>query len=221
VNSPHGPILLRSGALLYLAKLWEPLSGLPSGPEAGQIVAMSSTDEGQTWTLRGTVPLIPGTIWANYHEAHVVELPDGKLIGAVRLQSTATPEGDVTRAGLDDFSVVLTESHDGGQTWATPRSVGILGSPPHLLRHSSGTLVLTYGYRKPPFGQRVALSRDEGKTWEADLILRDDGPDADLGYPATVELPDGDLFSVYYQKPHAAEDRCALLWTRWRWDDSA
>ncbi len=45
-------------------------------------------------------------------------------------------------------------------------------------------------------------------------MLRDDGPDGDLGYPASVELPDGSLFTVYYQKVRAGEP-CSLLWTRW------
>jgi|GEM_PF-2200825 len=34
------------------------------------------------------------------------------------------------------------------------------------------------------------------------------------GYPATVELGDGSLFSVYYQKA-AANEHCSLLWSRW------
>ena len=58
------------------------------------------------------------------------------------------------------------------------------------------------------------LSYDEGESWEAGYVLRDDGPDGDLGYPAGVELPDGSLFTVYYQKVREGEP-CSLLWTRW------
>ncbi len=76
-------------------------------------------------------------------------------------------------------------------------------------------LILTYGYRQAPFGQRVALSRDDGMTWDHDWIFRDDGLDDDLGYPSTVELGDGSLVSVYYQKA-AAGEKCSLLWSRWR-----
>jgi hypothetical protein len=96
-----------------------------------------------------------------------------------------------------------------------PRSLGFHGSPPHLLRHSSGALLLTYGYRQAPFGQRVAISRNEGATWDPDWIIRDDGPDWDLGYPSTVELADGRLFTVYYQK-YPGDKACSLLWSRWR-----
>ena len=62
---------------------------------------------------------------------------------------------------------------------------------------------------------RIAISRDEGRTWTADWVLRGDGPDWDLGYPSTVELADGSLLTVCYQKA-AAEEPCALRWSRWR-----
>jgi hypothetical protein len=212
VNSPHGPLRSRSGALLYFGKECRTFDEL----NTGKIVAMASHDSGKTWTPAGTVPLVPGTAWGCYHEAHAAELPDGRLIGMIRLQNCGGPGGDVTKVGLVDFSVLQTESKDHGRTWSLPRGLGFHGSPPHLLVHSSGTLVLTYGYRLQPFGQRVALSRDSGQTWEHDWVLRDDGPDGDLGYPATVELPGGELLSVYYQKPQAVEDKCALLYSRWR-----
>ena len=212
LNAPHGPTRCRDGALLYLGKAFGQAGELCSGP----IVASRSRDDGQTWTRLGEVPMVPGTSHGSYHEAHVIELPDGRLLGMIRLQNSAGPDGDVSRAGLIHFSILQTESTDGGRTWAPPRGLGFHGSPPHLLRHSSGTLILTYGCRQKPFGQRVALSRDGGATWEPDWVLRDDGPDSDLGYPATVELPGGGLLSVYYQKPHATTDACALLCSRWR-----
>ncbi|MBN1810166.1 MAG: exo-alpha-sialidase [Planctomycetes bacterium] len=103
---------------------------------------------------------------------------------------------------------------DGGLAWSTPKPLNFHGGPPHLLRHSSGLLILTYGYRQKPYGQRVAFSRDDGVMWEYDWIIRDDGPDGDLGYPSTVELADGSLFTVYYQKA-AKGEKCSLLWSRW------
>ncbi len=71
--------------------------------------------------------------------------------------------------------------------------------------HSSGALLCTYGYRKHPYGQRAMMSRDGG-------------PDSDLGYPSSVELADGSVFTVYYQKERAG-GQCALLWTRRYIDD--
>jgi hypothetical protein len=45
--------------------------------------------------------------------------------------------------------------------------------------------------------------------------VRDDGFDWDLGYPSTVELADGSLFSVYYQKVQG-NHKASLLWSRWQ-----
>jgi hypothetical protein len=161
----------------------------------------------------GVVPLYPGTVGGHYHEPHLVELPNGKLIGMIRIQN-AEDCAKLEDLGLIPFSIMQTESTDGGSTWTEPKPLGFHGSPPHVMRHSSGALVMVYGYRQEPFGERAAISRDEGQTWTHDLILRDDGPDSDLGYPATVELADGSLFTVYYQKA-AKGEKCSLLWSRW------
>ena len=206
VSAPHGPICLRSGILLYLGKDSQEMG-------TGHILAAQSADRGRTWEILSQVPLYPGTEPASYHEPHVVELPDGRLIGMIRLEN-AGPQADVTQAGLVSFSLLQTDSVDGGRSWSEPRPLGFHGSPPHLLRHSSGVLICVYGYRQPGYGQRLMLSRDDGRTWDHDWILRKDGPDSDLGYPSTVELQDGSLLTVYYQK-YAPGEKCSLLWSRW------
>jgi hypothetical protein len=205
-STPHGPIVLANGDLLYLGKD-------ATGMSEGRIVAARSRDGGHTWQVQGTVPLYPGTVGANYHEPHVAELPDGRLVGMIRIEGGGTAA--LSAAGLVEFSLMQTDSTDGGQTWSTPKPLGFHGSPPHLLRHSSGVLVCVYGYRQPGYGQRVMFSRDGGATWDHDWIIRDDGPDGDLGYPASVELADGSLFTIYYQKV-PGDRKCSLLCSRWR-----
>lgn len=213
VTAPHGPIRLASGALLYLGKTF--LTDRHGGRiRAGEIRAVTSDDDGVTWQQRGTVPLYRDTIEAQYHEPHVLELPGGKLIGLIRLQN-AEDAPQLEGLGLVHFSLAQTESADRGETWTTAKPLGFHGSPPHLLRHSSGAVVCAYGYRQPPFGQRAAISLDGGVTWAYDHILRDDGPDHDLGYPSSVELGDGSILTVYYQKRHSPGEKCSLLWTRW------
>ena len=44
------------------------------------------------------------------------------------------------------------------------------------------------------------LSADYGRTWQKDVPLFTDGVSGDLGYPATVELKDGSLLTVFYAK---------------------
>ncbi|HVF10057.1 MAG TPA: sialidase family protein [Abditibacteriaceae bacterium] len=214
VTAPHGPIRLQSGDLLYFGKEFGKSRDDFTGG-TGRVIAMQSNDDGATWQELGEVPLCEGTHVESYHEPHVVELPSGKLIGVIRIQNFGG-KAQLEDAGILNFSIMQTESEDGGRTWTTARPLGFHGSPPHILRHSSGVLVLSYGYRQEPYGERVALSRDDGATWEHDFVLRDDGPDSDLGYPASVELADGRVLTVYYQKPSRREDKCAFLWSRWQ-----
>jgi len=205
ISSPHGPIVLKNGDLLYFGK---EMFEAPSTYDVGEISTYKSKDGGNTWFRLGDVPALPGIPTKYFCEPHAVELPSGKLIGAIRLEMPE-PVGEAF-----NFSILMTESEDGGVTWAPGKPLGFHGCPPHLLRHSSGKLVMTYGYRQEPFGERVAISCDDGATWEHDWILRDDGPEGDLGYPSTVELSDGSLYSVYYQKA-AAGEQCSLLYSHW------
>ncbi len=209
VSTPHGPIRLRSGNLLYLGKPY----GTWDDMRLGGICAAASRDGGRTWDGLGAVPVAANTDPANYHEPHALELPSGKLLGVIRIENHSGKE--LAASGIPTFSIMQTESADGGATWSQARPLGFHGSPPHLLRHSSGVLVMTYGYRQAPFGQRVAISRDDGATWDHDWIVRDDGPDGDLGYPSTVELADGSLFTVCYQKV-TGDAKCSLLWSKWQ-----
>jgi len=211
LTAPHGPILLQTGIVLFLGKSFSTMENFVRGE--GAVASMRSSDGGVHWELGGSVPLLGGTIDAQYHEAHVVELPDGHLIGLIRFQDA--PGHAATDIGTSSFSLLQTRSDDRGRTWSKPVPLKFHGAPPHLLYHSSGILVCSYGYRQAPYGQRAMLSSDAGQTWHYDYILRDDGVDSDLGYPSSVELGDGSLFSVYYQKERGAHDRCSLLWTRW------
>lgn len=208
VSTPHGPIRLANGDLLYLGK-----ANFSTPDRAtGVIMACRSSDGGRTWAELGEVPACPGASHANVHEPHVAELADGRLVGMIRFQ----------RSGPDDpvkdqinFSLSQTESDDGGETWSIARPTGVYGSPPGLLAHSSGALLCVYGYRQEPYGQRAMVSRDGGQTWGDEIVLRDDGPDGDLGYPDSVEMPDGSVMTIYYQKSQAGE-KCSLLYTRWQ-----
>jgi hypothetical protein len=134
----------------------------------------------------------PGSL--RFGEPHVLQLPSGRIIMMIR--ATARPYNDM------DPRCVLWESYsdDNGNTWGEPFATPLWGFPPHLLLLSDGRVVCSYGYRRPPFGQRVCISED-GVTWkrEDEVILRDDAPNGDLGYPASVELEPGLVLTVYYQ----------------------
>ncbi len=181
VDSPHGPIQLADGRLLYAGKdLWR---------EGHRVGFCQSTDDGATWKWLAELPVREGDSHENYHELHAVETADGRLIAQIRNHNTANSR-----------ETLQSESDDGGKSWSVPHSIGVWGLPSHLLRLADDRLLMTYGHRRPPLGNQARLSENHGRTWSEPMILSGDGPSGDLGYPSTVQLADGPLVSVWYEK---------------------
>jgi Neuraminidase (sialidase) len=133
-----------------------------------------------------------------------VEAADGTIIAQIRNHNAAN-KGETLQS----------ESKDGGKTWSLPHSIGVWGLPSHLLKLRDGRFLMTYGHRRLPFGNQARLSADNGQTWSDAMILSGDGAGGDLGYPSTVELGDGRLLTVWYEKmkehPHAVLRQA--IWT--------
>ncbi len=195
VNSPHGPIQLSDGRLLYAGvRLWDP------GRKVG---VCESTDDGQTWRWLSDIPVRDGDQMKDYHELHAVETTSGKIIVHIRNHNPSQSR-----------ETLQCESDDGGMTWTSPHSIGVWGLPSFLLRLRSGRLLMSYGYRRAPFGNQARYSDDEGNTWSEPLTISDDGSGGDLGYPSTVELSDGSLLTVWYEKM-SDSPKAVLRQARW------
>jgi len=180
VNSPHGPIQLADGRLLYAGKeLWR---------GENRVGVCRSADDGQTWEWLAGIPTRDGDTHRNYHELHAVETADGRILVQIRNHNQAN-------AG----ETLQCESADGGKTWTVPQSIGVWGLPSQLLGLKDDRLLMTYGHRRPPFGNQARLSTDHGRTWSEPVIVSGDGAGGDLGYPSTVQLDDGTLVSVWYE----------------------
>jgi hypothetical protein len=190
VNSPHGPIELQDGTLFY--------AGVSLWTEDRFVGVVVSMDDGNTWKKLAAIPTRPGDDSANYHELHAVEAPSGKIIVHVRNHNSTNSR-----------ETLQTESTDGGKTWTMLHSIGVWGLPSHLLRLRDGRLLMSYGHRRKPYGNQVRMSTDEGRTWSSPMTLSDDGLGSDLGYTSTVELDDGKLLSVWYEK--MADSKKAVL----------
>ena len=107
-------------------------------------------------------------------------------------------------------------SQDNGKSWEflNKPTETLEGNPGHLIRLKDDRLLLTYGYRASPYGIRAKLSSDNGQSWGEEIILRDDGGNWDLGYPRTVQRPDGKVVVVYYFNDHENQERyiAATIW---------
>jgi sialidase-1 len=195
VNSPHGPVLLSDGRLLYAGKrLWDADKKVGIG---------ESTDDGQTWRWLSDIPARPGDRVEDYHELHAVETRPGRVLVQIRNHNAANRN-----------ETLQCESGDGGRTWSTPHPIGVWGLPTHLLRLRDGRLLMSYSYRRAPFGNQARISADDGGSWSAPIILSDDGASGDLGYPSTVELPNGRFVTVWYES-RKGEPAAVLRMARW------
>jgi sialidase-1 len=208
VNAPHGPIQLTDGRLLYLG-----INGIIGDknrkhpPDDQRIAAAESLDDGLTWEIIGYVPvpnyLDPGA--KAFHELHAVETVDGKIVAMIRHHGKP-----------GNKYLWQTESNDGGRTWTEAHQTDIWGYPPHLIRLKNNWLLVSYGHRKEPFSERACISRDGGKTWDVhNEFTISNAINSDLGYPASVQLDDASIYTVYYQIAKPNEKTC-LMGTHWR-----
>ena len=210
VGAPHGPIELNDGRLLYVGNAKRTTENAKGSPYDPYLAVSESTDDGQTWRVIAKLPVRSNDPTVYDCEPHVVEAANGRLIVFIRNHSQR-----------DKGMLLQCESDDGGKTWTEPYANGLWGFPAHLLRLKAGRLLATYGYRADPYGNRVAVSDDHGATWSAPMTLSAEEAHRDIGYPSSVELPDGSMISVWYEAvPNPATP--ARKWgvvrmARWSW----
>ena len=182
-DSIHGGLQLQNGTLVVASYRLD----------EGHVGVYSARSPDVPWEKIATV-YCPTPDSLRFGEPHILQLASGRIIMMIR--ATAKPYNDLDPR----CHLWCTYSDDNGKTWAAPYQTPIWGYPPHLLQFSDGRILCTYGYRRPPFGQRACISED-GITWKKknEIILRDDAYNKDLGYPVSVELEPGIVLSVYYQ----------------------
>lgn len=195
VDSPHGPIQLADGRLLYAGKeLWR---------GENRVGVCQSTDDGQSWQWLAAIPIRDGDNHRSYHEFHAVEAADGRILVQIRNHNKS-----------NSGETLQCESDDGGKTWTVPHSIDVWGLPSHLLRLQDGRLLMTYGHRRPPFGNQARISEDHGRSWSKPITISGDGIGGDLGYPSTAELDDGSLLTAWYERM-TGSDKAVLRQARW------
>lgn len=207
MSTPHGPSLRHDGTLIYSGRRFNDMH-----PTSGYPISIYTSRDGLSYEHLADVPASddPRVAGCMYGEPYIRELKSGRLVVHIRLDRAAS-DGDQRV-----FSLCQSVSDDGGKTFSVPRVLFTEGAPAHLLEHSSGALISVYGRRTPPFGISVMVSDDEAEAWEMELPLWREGQDRDLGYPCSVELPGGDIFTVYYAILPEDEGKASILWTRWR-----
>ncbi len=207
VTAPHGPNLLKNGSLIYAGNPYHSEPEVPGFP-----IAIYLSDNNKEFNKIADISVCLEQPDVQYAEPHIIELPNGRIVLHIRIDEL----GKCYEERL--FSICQSTSDDRGKTWTAPILTGATGAPPHLLYHSSGTLISVYGRRTPGYGIQAMFSRDDGDHWDTDYYIWDQGENPDLGYPASIELDNGDIFTVFYAMK-TDERLCSILWTRWRIPD--
>jgi hypothetical protein len=166
------------------------LTAAKSNRREGRVICVRTRDGAKTWSFVSYIGPEP----ADYAiMPSSVRLGPAEILTAIRRRNWI----DVYR------------TNDNGESWnfVNQATLDTGGNPPSLVLLPDGRVVVTYGYRKEPYGIRARISRDHGLSWSDEIVLRSNGGGGDLGYPRTVLRPDGKLVSVYYFNDSADRER--------------
>ncbi len=171
MGNPYGDIVQGENGNLFAAMY----SGNP-----GATRIFRSTDDGYTWYEYSH---INRSVVVN--EPALLHLGDGHWLCASRTYNS----------GLD-----LYVSFDNALTWSRRGKLSnTLQHPGHLAQLDSGRILLTYGNRNDPEGVDARVSDDDGLTWSPPVRMG--GFETwDGGYPSSVQLPDGQVLTAFYEK---------------------
>lgn len=193
--SPFGKIIqLADGTILMSVyyEFWD--------DRGHQDYVFRSHDGGKTWAE-------PTLVGEHSNETALLELPDGRLLAALRSEKGA--------------HLSIASSKDKGHTWSAPVQVTRDGEhPADLIGLKNGDILLSYGERNAPFGVEAIVSHDSGKTWDekSKVVLAKDAVSVDCGYPSSWQLPNGKIVTMYYQvddpknAPASAKAK-AIVWS--------
>jgi len=180
------PIEMPDGSILMAVIAY----GLKGDKEDVAAVMLRSTDKGQSWSYLATIADDPAGKLGGFVEPGIVRTKSGRIVAALRNHGP-------------DNAIWVAYSDDEGKTWTPPQKTGMIGHPTDLLQLSDGRLLASYGIRTQhalPEGVRACFSEDNGETWDiaSEIQLRSDFRNWDIGYPESLELPDGRVLTVYY-----------------------
>jgi len=156
-------------------------------PDSYKHYLIESFDGGVSWNYVCEMLRAPGEKHRYYDEGFLYRAPSGRLICVFRCYD----EG-----GLMEYIT----SEDGGYTWSKPIKTTVWGFPQTIAPLSGNRALLTYGYRRDPWGVRARICNAELTDMETadEIIIYDGGKHTDLGYPSGIELNDGSILITYY-----------------------
>jgi len=187
---------------------------MPMQHRGSWLYVFRSKDGGRTWGEKSMLPGYGG-------EAHLLQLPSGKVLTCVRKQRWWRLPGDPidfldlkkrygwnphVDNGLVDAgercnilkNMFVSESYDGGHTWVNEQQVTSFKQCSGDMTYTSdGILVLQYLHRYDggPIADRsirARVSDDDGATWEPEEYVLSYGEN----YPGSIATADGGIITM-------------------------
>lgn len=192
--SPYGKMVQLADGSVLMAVYFEFFD-----ERGNESYVFRSKDGGKTWGE-------PVLLGEHYNETGIALLRDGRVLAALRSEKGG--------------NIAIAESTDQGRTWTKPKQVAAdREHPADLIQLKDGRILMTYGQRNAPRGVHAMISLD-GRTWNQSqrIVLADDAPNGDCGYPSSVEATAGKVVTLYYQvddlknAPASSSSR-AVVWT--------
>lgn len=220
VTAPHGPCVTLDGKFLYVGRCMNTVTGMGDKKVSSvdTIQCYLENEKGEFAFLSSIVDIEPESEDKPLLscEPHAIVLPSGKIIVHIRAQRYVP---DKSFEGWEEFTLYQSVSTDGGKTFSKPeRLLPVLGgAPSHLYRMKDGTLLSSYAFREyvdhsKPSAVCVLVSRDDGESWKPCYICAGEHS-WDMGYPATLELADGSLLTVFYD--HKGKGPAVIKAVKW------
>jgi sialidase-1 len=153
-------------------------------------VMLRSQDKGETWSYFSTIADDPGGKLGGFLEPGIVRTKSGRIVAGLRNHGP-------------NKAIWVAHSDDDGKSWTPPRETAMIGHPADMIQLADGRLMASYGVRTEhtlPEGVRACFSSDDGQTWDigTEVQIRNDFRNWDIGYPESMQLPDGRVLTVYY-----------------------
>jgi len=166
-----------------------------------------SDDNGRSWTMLAKISTGSGesALAKGHNETALYHLGNGEWIAAARRW----------RAGA---SLDLFRSTDDGKTWNIESELTQgRQHPAHIMQIKDGKLLLTYSNRiSGKYGVAIKTSDDKGKSWSDEIILFSQDLYADIGYPSSVQMENGNIVTAYYASKVKNHDRYHMGTLTWK-----
>jgi hypothetical protein len=184
---PFGDIIIGPSGHLYAAAY----SAKPN--RDWRLYVLKSSDDGKSW--KDPIPIDSEN---PRNETAIFHLGEGNWFAVAR------------QNGL-----YLYESRNNARSWDIVNKITAEQQHPgHLIRLADGKLLLTYGNRtNGKKGIDVLYSEDEGQNWGGPFRIADF--EGDGGYPASLQLKDGNVLTVFYSSFYQKVKRYHMAKTTW------